>query len=45
MEVGGGVEGKISSGQLMVNSTLRIMFYSGLRLLLFPLKYPLSKWL
>lgn len=38
----GGVEGKISSGQLMVNGALRIMFYSGLRFLLSPFNTPIS---
>lgn len=38
----GGVEGKIKSGQIMVNGTLRIMFNSGLWLLLSPPFTPLS---
>lgn len=36
------MEGKISSGQLIVNGALRIMFYSGLRLLLSLFNTPIS---
>ena len=36
------MEGKINSGQLMVNRVLRIMFYSGLRFLLSPFYTPVS---